>query len=252
MTTPLSRRPTHPARSAGLSPQPSAAGRRQRAKPPIAPPPSFDFDPTATVDLLPDAPTVQAIETASSADFEFDPTAIVDLSYETCTDPIVDPAKGSGCSSSPRRARANRKQAKVPKLDLRTIMAFVATGTPPILALVSDPTKPDGRTVLIDIRAYTPKIIGYLPPKVIRTMLGKQWLERQGAFFRVTNDAQEAATRDFADANNRPLPKHVLSGEGRLIFLAPDAEYPHTVEWPADFGYDRIPGQPWISIADGP
>ena len=132
-------------------------------------------------------------------------------------------------------------------------MAFVATRTLPVLALLPDPTKPPGRTVLIDIRAaYTPKIIGYLPSDVLHTMLRKQWLERQGAFFRVTNDAQEAATRDFADANNRPLPKQVLSGEGPLIILAPDAEYPHSVEWPADFGYDRIPGQPWINIADGP
>jgi hypothetical protein len=42
MTKSLSRRPTRLARStAGLSPQPSTAARRQRATPPVAPPPSF-------------------------------------------------------------------------------------------------------------------------------------------------------------------------------------------------------------------
>ncbi len=125
-------------------------------------------------------------------------------------------------------------------------MGFVATGTPPVLALVIDGIV--ARTVLIDIQPSRPKIVGCLPSGVIRVMLRKGWLERHDGFFRVTSHAQTAAGA-FAGAYIRPVTNRF--GIGGPILLPPFAEYP-PVAMPPDPRFDRVPGQPWISTACPP
>jgi hypothetical protein len=163
--------------------------------------------------------------TPSPATFTFDPDAIVELA---CQKPAA-PFPG-----------------KLPRLAVATVMGFVATGTPPVLALVLDGIV--ARTVLVDIQPSRPKIIGYLPSGVIRAMLGKGWLERHDIFFRVTSHAETAAGA-YAGAYIRPVTNSF--GIGGPILLPPFAEYP-PVAMPPDPRFDRVPGQPWISTACPP
>ena len=216
MTKPSLPRPARPRPApAGLSPQHSgASNRRKVAKSATPSPATFTFDPDAIVEL------------------SFDPAAIVDRSVDS--DAIFELAYEKPAVPFP---------GKLPRLAVATVMGFVATGTPPLLALVIDGIV--ARTVLIDIELSQPKIVGYLPSRVLRAMLGKGWLEQHDIFFRVTSHAKTAAGA-FAGAYIRPVTNSF--GIGGPILLPPFAEYP-PVAMPPDPRFERVPGQPWISSA---
>jgi hypothetical protein len=171
----------------------------------------------------------------------------------------VDSNKGNRAD---RSDHAGRRPAKLPRLDVATVMGFIAIGTAPAFALFPGGPAPKGRALLIDVRQMLmfgtsfsfPKILGYLPPAVIRTMLGKGWLASDGRFFQATPLAREAAARDFINTLE-PLPASTpLSGGMYPVLLAPDTNYLwDDLHWPAELSiFERIPEQPWIGVADGP